>query len=506
MALPPQFKPIQHHLRTAQEHEKRDPVVAYYCRLYAMQTGMKLDSKTPDCRKFLVKLMDQLESVVQVSDKDAEPGHVPCEFLQMKKELSDNESISQEVVGNAHIENYALKMFLYADNEDRAGRFHKNMIKSFYTASLLLDVLSVFGELSEENIQHRKYARWKATYIHNCLKNGETPQAGPIAMDEDEEAVIDQLIGYSRNHEVKEALSQLQGFDWFMCFSAVNENRTTNVENVEKTRRYEFGAQGFSGPGPSSSGSFRGPPPSQTYEDQDQDQDQDKSLGPGPAPGIGFTPGPGSGPSGPPTTNYNNIHIPPGAHAPANTPAELPPPTAEAVKPVPTPRTLPAVDPTLLNAQQQAVTCRWIRYGGRVLTRSEAHVVFAEQSEEGWFKLESPPGTDRQMDEEREGGRNERPSDGGEERMMEEEKRWMSATVQFVAAGLKGPLTPTPPPPNRPPTPVYDEASGVQLGPEDFTKAQKYCKYAGSALQYEDVGTAIQNLQKALKLLTTGKE
>uniref|UniRef100_A0AAQ5YAX0 Vacuolar protein sorting-associated protein VTA1 homolog n=1 Tax=Amphiprion ocellaris TaxID=80972 RepID=A0AAQ5YAX0_AMPOC len=301
MALPPQLRAIQHHLRTAQEHEKRDPVVAYYCRLYSMQTGMKLDSKTPECRKFLIKLMDQLES--------------------MKKELSDNDSISQEVVGNAHIENYALKMFLYADNEDRAGRFHKNMIKSFYTSSLLLDVLSVFGELSEENIQHRKYARWKATYIHNCLKNGETPQAGPIAMGEDE----------------------------------------------------EFGAEGFSGAGTSHGASFRGDPPSQSFQ----------------------------GPSGPPATNYNNIHIPPGAHAPANTPAELPPPTAEAAKPVPMPRSVPTVDPTLLNAQQQG---------------------------------------------------------------------------------------------------------GVHLSPEDFTKAQKYCKYAGSALQYEDVGTAIQNLQKALKLLTTGKE
>ncbi|XP_060889441.1 vacuolar protein sorting-associated protein VTA1 homolog isoform X3 [Labrus mixtus] len=304
MALPPQLKSLQHHLRTAQEHEKRDPVVAYYCRLYAMQTGMKLDSKTPECRKFLIKLMDQLET--------------------MKKELSDNDSISQEVVGNAHIENYALKMFLYADNEDRSGRFHKNMIKSFYSASLLLDVLSVFGELSEENIQHRKYARWKATYIHNCLKNGETPQAGPMGMDEDGEAD-------------------------------------------------EYGAEGFSAQGFSHGGSVRGGPPSDTYEDQDQDQ----GLGPGPAPGIGFSPGPGPGASGPPNTNtnYNNIHIPPGAHAPANTPAELPPPSG-----------------------------------------------------------------------------------------------------------------------------------GVHLSPEDFTKAQKYCKYAGSALQYEDVGTAIQNLQNALKLLTTGKE
>uniref|UniRef100_A0A3P9I7B4 Vacuolar protein sorting-associated protein VTA1 homolog n=2 Tax=Oryzias latipes TaxID=8090 RepID=A0A3P9I7B4_ORYLA len=254
MALPAPLRSIQHYLRTAQEHEKRDPVVAYYCRLYAMQTGMKLDSKTPECRKFLVKLMDQLET--------------------MKKEFSDNESITQEVVGNAHIENYALKLFLYADNEDRAERFHKNMIKSFFTSSLLLDVLSVFGELSEENVKHRKYARWKATYIHNCLKNGETPQPGPIGMDEDEEA---------------------------------------------------------------------GGNPVQ--------------------------------PESPPSTNYNNIQIPPGAHAPANTPADLPPP-----------------------------------------------------------------------------------------------------------------------------------AGGLQLSADDFTKAQKYCKYAGSALQYEDVGTAIQNLQKALKLLTTGKE
>ncbi|KAJ8355840.1 hypothetical protein SKAU_G00186340 [Synaphobranchus kaupii] len=251
-----------HHLRTAQEHEKRDPVVAYYCRLYAMQTGMKLDSKTPECRKFLVKLMDQLET--------------------MKTELTDNESISQEIVGNAHIENYALKMFLYADNEDRSGRFHKNMIKSFYTASLLLDVLCVFGELSEENVQHRKYARWKATYIHNCLKNGETPQSGPIGME------------------------------------------------------------------------------GEAYDDEFGD-DGGISL---PAPTL-----------------------------PANTPAELPPPT-DPVKPVPAPRYAPAVDPSLLNANQEG---------------------------------------------------------------------------------------------------------DIRLTAEDFTRAQKYCKYAGSALQYEDVGTAIQNLQKALK-------
>lgn len=295
--LPPQFKPIQHYLRTAQELDKREPVVAYYCRLYAMQTGMKIDSKNPECRKFLCKLMDQLEA--------------------MKKQFGDNEAITQEIVGSAHVENYALKMFLYADNEDRAGQFHKNMIKSFYTASLLIDVLTVFGELTDENVQHRKYARWKATYIHNCLKNGETPQSGPIEMEEE----------------------------------CDDENEQTSSPALSSQESQ----------------------PSSTFQ-----------------------------PSNIPTSNYSGIQIPPGAHAPANTPAEVPHSTGVTSNTIqPTPQNVPIVDPSLYNAPAAGEIC---------------------------------------------------------------------------------------------------------LTPEDFARAQKYCKYAGSALQYEDVNTAVQNLQKALKLLTTGRE
>lgn len=56
----------------------------------------------------------------------------------------------------------------------------RNVVKSFYTAGMLFDVLTTFGELSEELSQHRKYAKWKAAYIHNCLKNGDTPVPGPL--------------------------------------------------------------------------------------------------------------------------------------------------------------------------------------------------------------------------------------------------------------------------------------------------------------------------------------
>lgn len=41
---------------------------------------------------------------------------------------------------------------------------------------------------------------------------------------------------------------------------------------------------------------------------------------------------------------------------------------------------------------------------------------------------------------------------------------------------------------------------------EQINKAQKLIKWAGSALDYDDVPTSVMNLQKALHLLTTGQE
>lgn len=52
-------------------------------------------------------------------------------------------------------------------------------MKAYYTSGIVYDVLQTFGELSEEALQNRKYAKYKAAYIHNCLKNGETPIPGP---------------------------------------------------------------------------------------------------------------------------------------------------------------------------------------------------------------------------------------------------------------------------------------------------------------------------------------
>lgn len=249
---------------------------------------------------FLIAIMDQLEA--------------------FKKEHRENEAITNEVVAQAHLENYALKLFQYADKNDREANFNKNVVKAFFTAGRLYDVLETFGELSTEVMQNRKYAKWKATYIHNCLKNGETPIAGPMAGEGDDE------------------------FNEFMNAPL---------------------------------------PTPATPSDE-----------PGPGPSMGFVLPPAA-PSGS-TQDYG----------------------------------IDAFDPLTIRAP-------------------------------------SPP-----KDPEK--------SPGG-----------FKAYV---------PDTPTQE------TTTYEATGVTGLGPELMTKAQKYCKWAGSALNYDDVPTAIENLQKALRLLQTGQD
>lgn len=52
---------------------------------------------------------------------------------------------------------------------------------------MIYDIITTFGDLSEEAAQSRKYAKWKAAYIHNCLKSGETPHAGPLPNEGEDE-------------------------------------------------------------------------------------------------------------------------------------------------------------------------------------------------------------------------------------------------------------------------------------------------------------------------------
>lgn len=311
-SCPATLKAIHHYLNTATEHDQRDPVVSYWCRLYALQTGLKIDRKSDDAKALLTSLMDWLE--------------------KQKKVMADNEAVTHEVAAQAHLENYALKLFVYADSQDRAANFGKNVVKSFYTAGMLFDVLTIFGELSEELVQNRKYAKWKAAYIHNCLKNGETPVPGPL---------------------------------------------------------------------------------------QEEGEDDDGSLNQ-------------EGNSIPGSSGYQGFVQP--QNPPSGFDAPIPPVTNTYVPP-----TTPSHTPSLPG---------------------------------GFTPFNPSPATFQTSND---GGMNSLPSAGNYD-------------TNNAGSGNSS------------------SAGGVKLNAEQLTKAQKYCKWAGSALNYDDIPTAITNLQKALKLLQTGHD
>ncbi|VDK83647.1 unnamed protein product [Litomosoides sigmodontis] len=158
MQVPQSLRAIAHYVKIGAENADRDPIIHYWCLFYAVQTGMDLDKKSPEALQYLTSLLSTLED--------------------MKKKLSGREALTQDLVAQAHIENFAMKLFDYADKNDRQSNFTKSVIRAFYTSGHLIDVLTLFGELDENLVATRKYAKWKATYIHSCIKSGETPKPG----------------------------------------------------------------------------------------------------------------------------------------------------------------------------------------------------------------------------------------------------------------------------------------------------------------------------------------
>lgn len=72
-------------------------------RLCAFQKGFAIDASSQPAKSFLNKLMSNLET--------------------SKKQLSTHECITSEMVGLAHVEAYALKLFDFAYQRDLNGDF-----------------------------------------------------------------------------------------------------------------------------------------------------------------------------------------------------------------------------------------------------------------------------------------------------------------------------------------------------------------------------------------------
>ncbi|KAJ3123514.1 hypothetical protein HK098_001861 [Nowakowskiella sp. JEL0407] len=127
-------------------------------KYYAAKMAIDKGSKTKESQLYLLEILDTLE--------------------KGKKLLSEHEAITNDVVGIAHIENFAMRIFNSADEEDMSGKASKKTAMGFLAASQFLELLRVFGDVDTDIEEKIKYAKFKAVDILKALKEGRVPEPG----------------------------------------------------------------------------------------------------------------------------------------------------------------------------------------------------------------------------------------------------------------------------------------------------------------------------------------
>ncbi|KAH9937210.1 Vta1 like-domain-containing protein [Fomitopsis serialis] len=170
-AVPPELKNVTPYVQRAEELFSQDPVVSYWSAYYGAQVGIASKSKAPASRKYLFNLLDALE--------------------RLKVEIGDNDAVHDEFAASAYVENFALKVFGMADNEDRRGAATRGTAKKFLAAANFLEILRTFDkektdaasptpDSTEDKI---RYAKWKAADIAKAFREGRKPTPGPAGSE-----------------------------------------------------------------------------------------------------------------------------------------------------------------------------------------------------------------------------------------------------------------------------------------------------------------------------------
>lgn len=138
----------------AREVESEQPIVAYYCSYYSLTKAINLrDNSDERANRFVTGLLEKCET--------------------MKKQIPPDNGTHRGIV-----EEFALRVFDHADDEDRADQATKATARSFYAAMCFLEVCTVFAPLTEDLTERLNYARWKAADITKALREGRRPIPG----------------------------------------------------------------------------------------------------------------------------------------------------------------------------------------------------------------------------------------------------------------------------------------------------------------------------------------
>ena len=168
-----ELKKVTQFVRRAEELDgdssAESRVVAYYCRQYAVQSGIPLAGSSAEAKNCLGQLLSDLET-----EKAA-----MAVFSREESKLICRK--------------FADTVFDRADAVDRAGQADKNTARTFYAAATFYEILLQFASKEEEEVtesakeedNRRIYCKWKATEILKAIREGRSPTPGGYNRPED---------------------------------------------------------------------------------------------------------------------------------------------------------------------------------------------------------------------------------------------------------------------------------------------------------------------------------
>ncbi|CAL3972055.1 unnamed protein product [Diplocarpon coronariae] len=141
----------------AAQLEIAKPVIAYWCEYWIVNQILAkgLHNGDADTLQYTTTLMDKLE--------------------QIKADNSTNDAIIDDTAGQAYVENFGLETFFRADRTVKANAVTKQTADTFQAAATFLELVNIWGSPDTDIRAKIKYAKWNAIRIMRALKEGKDP-------------------------------------------------------------------------------------------------------------------------------------------------------------------------------------------------------------------------------------------------------------------------------------------------------------------------------------------
>lgn len=163
MMGPPIIPSVQPFIVRSKEIRQADPVISYYCLYLAVKRILesKQHNSDPQVANYVTKLLNDLELMNQTDPV--------LQSAPTREILMDNDASQQ------YVADFAAKVFTSAIKQTETRQVSKATASAFAAASVFLDLESVWQEPTKQTLDMIKYAKYQAARILRSIQANQDP-------------------------------------------------------------------------------------------------------------------------------------------------------------------------------------------------------------------------------------------------------------------------------------------------------------------------------------------